>query len=587
MDEQKNHKNSPWNHEDSPDTDATDTGALLAVKKFLDSELQLSDASDDVEIKSRTDISHTTYNTLSTAIKIELGDSFSKSSKIQEETSQDFRLNRVRISSQAIKLIPEGLAIKYTAIPIEIQGDILLVAMNNPFDLLAISTLETVSRMHVKPQKADEEDIKHAIQQNYKLTDAIREKASQLEATTKLASPQEQSTNIETDENVPVIRIVDMILKQALKDRASDIHIEPQANQLRLRFRIDGILHNIVQLPLNIHMSLVSRIKILAKLNIAEHRIPQDGQFSFKTDGREVDVRVAIADTIHGETIVLRLLEKNSRLKTLSQLGLSTDALAKFENILRSPYGMILVGGPTGSGKTTTLYASINQLNKEEMNIITIEDPVEYHIDNIKSMQVNNKAGFNFASGLRSIMRLDPDVILVGEIRDSETAQIAVQAALTGHLVLSTIHANDTIGIIYRMLNLGVESFLLGSALLCLISQRMVRKTCPHCWKLLKASQQEFDLIKETTGDTKPEFYYGQGCSICSNTGYYERTGIFEFLPISENMRNLISTGAQQAAIKQLATNEGMISMLQEGMLKARKGITTPAEVIKNVYNSL
>ena len=245
---------------------------------------------------------------------------------------------------------------------------------------------------------------------------------------------------------------------------------------------------------------------------------------------------------------------------------------------------MILVGGPTGSGKTSTLYAAINQLNKEELNIITIEDPVEYHIENIKSMQVNTKANFTFATGLRSIMRLDPDVIMVGEIRDSETAQIAVQAALTGHLVFSTVHANDAIGIIHRMLNLGIEPFLLASALLCLMSQRMVRKICPRCRVPVKVSKEESDLFKETIGESPVNVYAGQGCLSCSNTGYYDRTGIFEILPISDTIRNVISTENKQSAVKQLAKSEGMFSMLQEGMLKARAGITTPGEVIKNIY---
>lgn len=584
MDKEKNNKDTPWEKEDSAHTGSIHNNTLLAVKKFLDSELQLSDTAEYPAVKSRSDIGHTGSDTESTIIeKVSEGD-YSGSASAQQASSQEFCLKKVKISPLAINLIPEWLATKYTAIPIEVKGDILLIAMKNPIDLIALSTLETVSGLRVKPQKANEEDIKQAIQQNYKLTDAIKEKASQFHVTRDNGFLQEQLSTVEADDNVPIVRIVDMILKQALKDRASDIHIEPQANQLKVRYRIDGILHNIVQLPLNVHMGMVSRIKIMSRLNIAEHRIPQDGQFSFKAENREIDVRVAVADTIHGETAVLRLLEKSSSLRGLVQIGLSPEAMAIFENVLKSPYGMILVGGPTGSGKTTTLYAALNQLNKNDMNIITIEDPVEYHVDDIKSMQVNTKAGFTFASGLRSIMRLDPDVILVGEIRDSETAQIAVQAALTGHLVFSTVHANDATGIIYRMLNLGIEPFLLSSALICLMSQRMVRKVCPHCRKLVKVSPQESDLFKETIGESPLNTYNGQGCSACSNTGYYGRTGIFEILHISESMRKLISTDNRMAAVKQLAKDEGMIAMLQDGMLKAKSGITTPGEVIKNIY---
>lgn len=584
MDKELNTNKTPWEKEGSEGEDSPQNDTLLAVKKFLDNELQLSDNSDYPGTSFRTDISHVGYKDELAAAGKNQKEPPVENVKKDRVSSGEFNLRCVRISPQAISLVPEWLALKYTVIPVEVKGNILVVAMKNPSDLPALSTIETVSGLRVKPQKAEEVDIIRAIQQNYKLTDAIKKKATELRAKQEAEHTPEPSIPVEADENAPTVRIIDMILKQALKDRASDIHIEPQANQLKVRFRIDGILHNMVQLPAVTHMSLLSRIKILSKLNIAEHRIPQDGQFTFKADGREVDIRVAIANTIHGETVVLRLLEKSSRLRTLSQLGLSFDSIARLEGVLKSPYGMILVGGPTGSGKTTTLYAAINELNKDELNIVTIEDPVEYHIDNIKSMQVNTKAGFTFASGLRSIMRLDPDVILVGEIRDSETAQIAVQAALTGHLVLSTVHANDATGIIYRMLNLGIEPFLLSSSLLCLISQRMVRKNCPHCCKTVKPSPQDLDLFKETVGEAPAVTYRGQGCGVCSNTGYYDRMGIFEILPVSENMRNLVSTNNRLSAVKQLARDEGMVSMLQDGMIKAKAGLTTTGEVIKNIY---
>lgn len=558
--------------------------SLSALKKFLNNELKLPDTAEYPSKKLEAYAGHVILDDESESTEKTSDPSLKQTDSAPQQTSQEFCLKRATISPEAIGFVPEALAIKYMAVPIEVKDRVLTVAMKNPVDLLALSTLETVSGLRVKPYKSNEEDIRRAIEQNYKLTDAIKKKASELHVKQDRGRLSEPPTQVEADENAPLVRIVDMMLKQAIKDRASDIHIEPQLNQLRVRFRVDGILHDIIQLPLAVHMSMVSRIKILAKLNIAEHRVPQDGQFTFKVEAREVDVRVAIANTIYGETVVLRLLEKSSRLRNLSQVGLSLESLIKLESVMKSPYGMLLVGGPTGSGKTTTLYAAINELNKEELNIVTIEDPVEYHVDRIKSMQVNTKAGFTFASGLRSIMRLDPDVILVGEIRDKETAQIAVQAALTGHLVLSTIHANDSVGIIYRMLNLGIEHFLLGSALVCLISQRMVRKTCPHCRKQVKTAGQEWNLLKETNIEPPEYSYVGQGCNICSNTGYYDRTAIFEILPISENMRNLISTNSQQSAVKQLARDEGMVSMVQDGMTKARAGITTPGEVIKNIY---
>lgn len=319
-------------------------------------------------------------------------------------------------------------------------------------------------------------------------------------------------------------------------------------------------------------------------MNIADHLRPQDGQFSTETKGRLVDIRVATSPTVRGETTVLRLLDKSLGIIDLTNLGFSAETLTRYEDMLNVPFGMISISGPTGSGKTTTLYASVNKLDKASRNIITIEDPVEYRFDNINQIQVHPKAGLTFATGLRSILRLDPDVILVGEIRDAETANIAVQSALTGHLVLSSIHANDAIGVIFRLLDLGIEPFLVSSSVIGVVAQRMVRRICPDCCDYREATPMEQLAYAKETGEQRTEFLYGQGCELCSFTGYRGRTGIFEILAISEDIKMLILKGASTTEVRQLATKEGMLPLIKDGMLKVKTGITTPSEVLRNAY---
>jgi type II secretory ATPase GspE/PulE/Tfp pilus assembly ATPase PilB-like protein len=329
---------------------------------------------------------------------------------------------------------------------------------------------------------------------------------------------------------------------------------------------------------------LISRIKILSNLNIADHFRAQDGQFSTDAKGRSIDVRVATSPTVHGEMAVLRLLDKSTATIGLSELGLLPDSLGKFENMLKVPYGMILVSGPTGAGKTTTLYAAVNSLDTMGRNVITIEDPAEYRFEDINQIQVNPQAGITFASGLRSILRLDPDVILVGEIRDAETANIAVQAALTGHLMLSSIHANDTIGVLFRLIDLGVEPFLIASAVIGIMAQRMVRRVCADCMQEVESPMVERVAYERVIGEKKSKFFYGSGCKTCAYTGYLGRTGIFEILSISDNIRRLLINGASAADIRELAIKEGMVSMMNDGMRKVKSGITTPAEVLRSAY---
>jgi type II secretory ATPase GspE/PulE/Tfp pilus assembly ATPase PilB-like protein len=350
-----------------------------------------------------------------------------------------------------------------------------------------------------------------------------------------------------------------------------------------VRYRIDGVLHEVLNLPLTTKGPLISRLKILGGMNIAEHR-PQDGQFTFKVKNRDVDIRVATIFTTYGEMAVLRILNKSFTTLDLSEVGFSPIGLEKFQAALKSPYGMILASGPTGSGKTTTLYASLSHINCKERNIITIEDPVEYRLKDINQIQVNPKAGLTFASGLRSIMRHDPDVILVGEIRDAETATVAVQAALTGHLVLSSVHANDAVSVLFRLIDLGVEPYLVASSLTCVVVQRLVRRICPHCQRLVAASFEEQRAYAKEMNQEKTEFLYGAGCNTCGNTGYAGRTAVFEILLLSDEIRSLLLNNATASQIREQARQEGMVSMWQDGMHKVKQGITTPSEVIRNIF---
>ncbi len=389
----------------------------------------------------------------------------------------------------------------------------------------------------------------------------------------------------ETIAQAPVVRAIDLLIKQAVRDRASDVHIEPQEDKVRVRYRIDGILHNVMSLPLSVHAPLLSRIKIMAGLNIAERRRPQDGQITFDMGDRVIDIRVATSNTVTGEMAVLRILDKAFAFLPLPEIGFLPDILERYLQMVKSPFGMILISGPTGSGKTTTQYATVNQLDAVGRNIMTIEDPVEYHFTNINQMQVNPAAGVTFGGGLRACMRLDPDVILVGEIRDAETAQIATQASLTGHLVLSSVHANDTVSTVFRMIDLGVEPFLLSSAVIGIVAQRMVRRVCPYCSRPAEISEDERLAYEQELGEKRSEFIVGPGCNFCAGAGYLGRTGIFEVMMMSEPIRSMTLSSADSDAIRAQAIKEGMVSLWHDGMLKVKAGITTPYEIIRNVYS--
>jgi general secretion pathway protein E len=485
--------------------------------------------------------------------------------------------------SEALRLIPEGMARKYNVFPLVVEGKVLRVAMANPSDIIALEALASKSQLRIEAEPATIEEVQDAIDFNYKAYDEIEKHISNIsiEQGDKLT----KQLNLDSATEAPVAQALSLIIDEAVKARASDVHIEPGEEKTRVRYRIDGTLHEMLTLPLMTMSSLISRIKILANMNIADHHRPQDGQFSIKTKGRLIDIRVGIIATVYGEMAVLRLLDKSRATLALSDLGFLPESLELFENMLKVPYGVILVSGPTGAGKTTTLYASVNSLDQVERNIITVEDPVEYRFSNVNQIQVNPRAGVTFASGLRSILRLDPDVILIGEIRDAETANIAIQSALTGHLVLSSIHANDAAGVVLRLVDLGVEPFLVSSALIGVIAQRMIRRVCPHCGRMSEATPEESLIYSQEMGEERKEFLQGSGCKSCAKSGYRGRTGMFEILSTSDEIKTLLVKGTTANELRRAAIKKGMVTLLRDGMLKVKKNITTPSEVLRNAYS--
>ncbi|MDD5082057.1 MAG: GspE/PulE family protein [Dehalococcoidales bacterium] len=502
--------------------------------------------------------------------------------KPAELVKRQIKLGKQTPQPEALQLIPEVIARRYSAIPLTISGNTLEVAMADPTDIFALEAFSAQSRMRIKPVAAPSKEIREAIDFNYKAYGEIERQISRISIP---AEATDERLAVSAAVDAPLVQALDLIIEEAVKARASDIHIEPEEDRLRIRYRLDGILQDMMSLPMDIHRAIISRIKILAEMNIADHHHPQDGQFSTTAKGRRIDIRVATAPTVNGEMSVLRLLDKSMATLGLAELGLLPDSQAKYEGLLKVPYGMLLVSGPTGAGKTTTLYASLNSLDTMGRNIITIEDPAEYRFKDINQIQVNTQAGITFAGGLRSILRLDPDVILVGEIRDAETANIAVQAALTGHLMLSSIHANDTVGVLFRLLDLGVEPFLIASAIIGVVAQRMVRRVCPDCSHPMETPLLERVAYEKEMGEKRTEFLHGTGCKSCNYTGYIGRTGVFEILVMTDSLKMLISNQASSSDIRAQAFKEGTISMMNDGMRKVKMGITTPSEVLRSTYS--
>jgi len=491
-------------------------------------------------------------------------------------------LKKHKVRPEALKLVPEQLARKHNVLPLDIIGGSLTLIMENVMDVQAIDDVAAVSKLHIEPVMGFADDIRSAIDRNYTIRgQTIDETAASLAYESEV---QEVGEDTIADAETPALRNLDMLIEQAMRSRASDIHIEPQDNRIQIRFRIDGVLHDVMSFPLDIHAALMSRLKVMGGMNIAEKRRPQDGRFSSRVDDSDIDVRVACTNTVHGEMAVMRLLVKSGLTLDLASLGFLPNTLERYERMLKLPFGMILLGGPTGSGKTTTLYASISRLNRVQRNIMTIEDPVEYELEGINQIQVNPKAGVDFSSSLRAFMRLDPDVILVGEIRDGETARIATQAAITGHLVFSSVHANDAVSIMLRLVDLGVESFFLCSALAGTISQRIVRRICPHCQEPYKPTAEERLAYQKEMDEPPQDLLKGVGCNVCSGTGYLGRVGIFELLMPTEEIKQLLLDGAPSDQIHEQAIKDGMVPLMLDGMIKVKKGVTTISEVLRHVF---
>jgi type IV pilus assembly protein PilB len=493
-------------------------------------------------------------------------------------------LHRDNVDPGVLLFVAENVARENMAIPIRLDGDVLFVAVAEPSEELRASLTRSSGhtvRLLISPLS----DIRWAIDSNYQAISGVGKLVRAFEGVEEARKrPVDVSEPDIATDDAPVVQVVDRILTQAMRDRASDVHIEPSDDIVRIRFRIDGALKEILQLPAAIGPGLVSRVKIMANMNIVERRRPQDGQLAITIDGTEVDVRVATVATIMGEKCVMRILDKTRSVLRLGDLGMPTDTHALYSKIARSPFGMVLCAGPTGSGKTTTLYATLSEVNNPKLNVMTIEDPVEYVFPSINQIQTNEQAGLTFATGLKSILRQDPDVILVGEIRDVETTRVAVQSALTGHFVISSLHATDSVSALHRLLDMGIESFLVASSILAVVGQRLLRRICPSCKTTYTLSDEEQLFYDESGGPQKDTFYLGAGCNFCSGTGYKDRIGIYEMLVMTPEIRRLIVGWASQEELRSLAVKQGMRTLRQEAIDLVTQDITSVAEVIRSVY---
>jgi len=483
--------------------------------------------------------------------------------------------------------VPIGFAKRHELLPVTQENGRVIVAIADPLNLFALDDLRIVLASDVSPVIVSAKKILHCINQVYDrpMTDSAEQVIEDLgaESLDRLASELEEPEDLlEATDEAPIIRLVNSLLFEAVKDRASDIHFEPYEKELVVRYRIDGVLYNILTPPKRFQSSIISRIKIMANLDIAEKRLPQDGRIGIKIAGRAVDIRVSVIPTAHGERVVLRLLDKGTRLFGLEEIGLDADQLRIMAQLIQLSHGILLVTGPTGSGKSTTLYGALSKINSPDINIITIEDPIEYQIKGIGQIQVNPKINLTFANGLRSILRQDPDVIMVGEIRDVETAEIAIHASLTGHLVFSTLHTNDAAGAITRLVDMGIEPFLVSSSLIAIMAQRLVRLICPECRQGYKPVTDELAKLGLNQKETKSvTLYRGIGCNHCMKTGYRGRTGIYETLLVDDEIRSLILSKTDANTIRNKAMERGMLTLRQNGARKVLAGLTTTEEVLR------
>jgi type IV pilus assembly protein PilB len=505
------------------------------------------------------------------------------------------------VDPSIVKLIPIETAQKYQILPLSRVGSTLTIAMIDPTNVFAMDDIKFMTGFNIEPVVASETAIREAIDKYYGSTHAIElkkvmediaiidQKMEGDDTSLELAA-EEEAIDLEgleqAAEEAPIIKLVNLILSSALKRGASDIHIEPYEKEFRVRYRIDGMLYNIMNPPLKLKDAITSRIKIMAKLDISEKRLPQDGRIKIKMKNegkvKDLDFRVSVLPTLYGEKVVLRLLDKDNLMLDMTRLGFEPESLKKFENAILKPYGMVLVTGPTGSGKTNTLYSSIAQLNKIDTNVMTAEDPVEFNIPGINQVQMKEQIGLNFAAALRAFLRQDPNIILVGEIRDFETAEIAIKAALTGHLVLSTLHTNDAPSTISRLMNMGIEPFLVATSVHLICAQRLIRRICKECKEEVSTPQQTLvDAGFSPTEAKKINTYRGKGCPMCNGTGYKGRVGLYEVMEVGDELRELVLIGASSLELKKKAVEHGMITLRASGLQKLRDGVTTLEEVLR------
>jgi general secretion pathway protein E len=497
-------------------------------------------------------------------------------------------LDVAQVDHELIKKVPIHFARRYRVLPLKVDDGAIVVAATDPLETAALDDLRLLLGMPVKSVLTGAMSLMTCLNRAYDEAtsptgaEQVMEDIAASEDLGKIAHELDEPQDLlDATDEAPIIRLVNSVLFQAVRQRASDIHFESFERGLVVRYRIDGVLYPILTPPKHLQSSIIARLKIMAGLNIAEKRLPQDGRFAIRTAGKDVDLRVSVLPTSHGERVVLRLLEKENRLLNLSEMGFAPDRLRTIQQLIHLTHGILLVTGPTGSGKTTTLYAALSEINAPDKNIITVEDPVEYQLLGIGQMQVNPKINLTFAAGLRSILRQDPDVIMIGEIRDRETAEIAIHASLTGHLVFSTLHTNDASSAATRLIDMGIEPFLVASSVVAVLAQRLIRKVCPDCKQPYQPDDEELIRLGVVPGKTKPTFYRGSGCPACTQTGYRGRTGIHELLVMDDEIRRLIGNKADAAAIRQSAVSRGMVLLKEEAAEKIFAGITTTEEVMR------
>jgi type IV pilus assembly protein PilB len=490
------------------------------------------------------------------------------------------------IDRNAVALVPAALCRRHELIPISVSGDLLTVAMADPGDVFALDDIRAATRMRIAPAVAERTDLRNAINRVLRNDGELSELTSVLEEDNKPSGDLVPASEQALEDDAPIVRFVNLLISQAIQDRASDIHIEPAEYEVGVRYRIDGVLHDMQRAPKQIQNGVISRLKIMSEIDISERRKPQDGRMSVMHGGRKVDLRVATLPTVWGEKVVMRILDNSGSTLNLEDLNLLERNFEAYKSSYSKPYGMILVTGPTGSGKSTTLYSTLNTVAKPEVNVITVEDPVEYRMAGINQVQVNTKAGLTFASALRSILRSDPDVVLLGEIRDHETAQIAIEASLTGHLVLSTLHTNDAPSAITRLIEMDIEPFLVGSALDCVVAQRLARRLCERCKETFTPTAEQMVSLRvgyDPALHPLPLLHKAKGCSACSNTGYRGRIAVHEVMLVTEEIERLAVLRSSSAEITRVALEQGMISLRQDGWMKVQLGYTTIEEVLRVV----